>query len=225
MNQFISRELPPVQNIMSVPIHKNSTPYVPSGADPNARNNSISPPHKDDNTYCNTLPPAPRSQLVNYPIKTNYYGDCPYNPKAFNKNSCYLLDSKSQGVYGYFCNNTGGSKNSDFVRGNVFGLNSESLMKMKEKEYTVEIPNVMKINSPAIVFNSPFYPDPGFLDKYNPNYKTYPYTDDYVAGEPSIKYPYHSLNSIEQFVGSIKTTKNVKYLILFIIIIVILYSL
>ena len=226
MNHTISRELPPVQNIMPIPIKKNPTPSVPSGLDLNARDNAIAPIHiEDDNRYCNTLPPAPRSQLINYPIKKNKYGDCPYNPEAFQKDSCYLLDSKSQGVYGYFCDSAGGSKNADFTRGNVFGLNGESLMKMKEKEYTVEIPEVMKTNSPVIVFNSPFYPDPGFLDKYNTDYKTYPETDKYINGKPTIEYPYQSLNSIETFVGNMETKHNVKYLILFIIIIAVLYML
>lgn len=59
------------------------------------------------------------------------------------------------------------------------------------KNYTIEQPILEPIN-PLMVSNSPFYPYPDFDYKINPNYKTYPYYNDYLGKMPAYRYPYNT---------------------------------
>ena len=92
---------------MRVPIRKSAFPSVAQPRDPSANSDSITPDHKNEQNvgYCNILPPAPRSQLVNYPPRSTM---CPkIDPKGYTKDSCYLVNNVDQGVVGLVCNNAG----------------------------------------------------------------------------------------------------------------------
>ena len=191
------------QNILPVPIQKKPTPTVPSDVDygqsPYAMPLRPSSRKDDDLQYCNFLQPAPRDQRLNVPYEGNK--NCPtFKPKPFNKDSCYLMDSKSQGTVGIVCNQAGGSDNANFVRGNQFGLDYDynQFSDVKTKEYTIEQPVQipMELQNPVIVDDeSTFYPETNFYIAQNKKYKTYPTPDNYTTtGFPVYDYPYKVLN-------------------------------
>ncbi len=227
------------QNILPVPINKNPSPSVP---DPMNYGSSpypipLKPPKNrmfDDSQYCNFISPAPRNQQLNVPYEGKKY--CPtFKPQPFKKDSCYLVDSVSQGVTGVVCNNAGGTDNANFVRGNQFGLdyNFNQFDNIKEKEYTIEQPVQipMELQNPELVLNnSTFYPETNYYLSKQRNYKTYPKPSDYTEdGYPTMKYPYQVINpqkNIESFENNNDfisiLRKNKEIIILFLIILLFL---
>ena len=221
------------QNILPVPYLKNPVPSVESpmnyGSSPYpAFTKQIS--RKDDNLqYCNFLEPSPRDQRLNVPYEGNKY--CPkFKTQPYNKDSCYLMDSKSQGVTGIVCNESGGSDNSNFYRGNQFStdypFNFNEIMNDKKIEYTVENPVQipMELQNPMIIYNnSDFYPTPSFKLSENKNYLTYPLQKNFSEdGYPIYTYPYKTLNSIETFENNTNNKKHF-FFILFIFFSILLF--
>ena len=224
------------QNILPVPLHKPPTPNVESpnyyGKSPYPMAHQVSSRKNDESQFCNTLGPSPRNQLLNVP----YQGEnCPkFKAQPFNKNSCYLMDNKRQGVIGVACNQAGGSDNSNFVRGNQFGLDNEWNMfdNIKKTEYTVEQPvqKPMILDNPSIVNdNTLFYPTSNYYLSKSRNYDTYPKPNTMTEnGLPTYTYPYKTLNlsssQIENYMNydSNKNGLNLIMIILMIFIIVII---
>ena len=174
------------KNILPVPYTR---PPVPSVSNPINYGDSPYPmPIKmttrvnDELQYCNFLEPSPRDQRLNVPYQGDK--DCPtFTAKPYNKDSCFLMDSKAQGVVGIVCNQAGGSDNANFVRGNQFGLDyplSQDLNK-KKLEYTVENPVQlpMELQNPMMLYDKhEFYPEYNFFLRKNKNYATYPLQPD-----------------------------------------------
>jgi hypothetical protein len=202
------------QNILPVPFPKNPTPSVES---PNNYGNSpypmalkANPTRKNDQLqYCNFLEPSPRNQALNVPYEGNK--TCPnFKTQPFSKDSCYLMDSKAQGVVGIVCNQAGGSNNANFYRGGQFGvdypLDYNKNMNKKKLEYTVENPVQlpMELENPSIVYDSNvFYPEPSFHIRKNKNFLTYPLQPNYtVNGLPKTTYPYKVMNPIYEKFGN-----------------------
>jgi hypothetical protein len=199
------------QKILPVPY---SAPPTPSVAKPNNFGNAPYPiplsslastsSRKDDELqYCNFLEPSPRDQRLNVP----YEGEknCPtFKTQPYGKDSCYLLDSKSQGVVGIVCNEAGGSDNANFYRGNQFGVdypfNSKDLVNKKNLEYIVNKPVQipLELENPMVVYDkNTFYPEPSFPLRKDPNFLTYPLQPNYTKdGLPTYTYPYKTLNPI-----------------------------
>ena len=190
------------QAILPVPMHK---PPVPNVASPNYYGKSpypmpyqVSSRKNDESQYCNTLGPSPRNQLLNVP----YEGEnCPkFKAQPFNKDSCYLMDNKRQGVLGVVCNQSGESNNSNFVRGNQFGLDYEwdLFNNVKKLDYTVEQPvqKPMILDNPSIINdNTSFYPTSNYYLSRSQNYNTYPKPNNMTEnGLPTYTYPYKTLN-------------------------------
>ncbi len=136
-------------SILPVPFPDKVAPSAPEGINygkaPYAMPLQPYPNSKYDKVqYCNQLPPAPRSQQLNVP----YQGpECPfYNETPYTKDKCYLTTSNGQGVVGLVCNDAGGSDNSNFARGNQFGLAYKQLppqskqFKKKQEIYKVVPP-------------------------------------------------------------------------------------
>ena len=230
------------QNMLPVPIIKNPVPNVPSpddyGKSPYSMALKPSSRKDDESQYCNFLQPAPRDQRLNVPYEGNK--NCPtFKPKPFNKDSCYLMESKAQGTTGIVCNEAGGSDNANFARGGDFGVDYDynQFDNIKTKEYTVEQPVQipMELQNPNIVNDkSTFYPETNYYLSKNRNYKTYPKPDNYTStGFPIYKYPYKSLNkrnnidNIENFMNIDKNNNSMTiiYIIMFIIIILLGYAL
>jgi len=234
INNYIVRKLPSDQKIMRVPLHKKPVPSVSEPVDPTSYDDSISPDHKNENSlaYCNTLPPAPRSQLTNYPPRSTF---CPnINPIPYTKNSCYLVNNRSQGVVGLVCNNAGGSNNSNFVRGNEFGqdylwINQYEYENDKKKEYTIEQPVQvpLEMKNPDVAYNrSNFYPYGGFFNRQYPWYRTYPQFKNYTAdGTPIYTYPYKTLNPIKgkDVVEGFQNSINHKTLVIPVILMIVIF--
>ncbi len=159
--------------------------------------------NKDDLQYCNFIEPSPRNQMLNVPYEGNK--DCPrFNNQPYNKDACYLMDNKAQGVIGIVCNQAGGSDNANFVRGNQFGVahpyNFNEIENSKKLEYTVEQPVQvpMSMQNPMVVYDkSTFYPEMNFFLRNGKNYLTYPRNQNYTEdGFPIYNYPYKTMNPI-----------------------------
>jgi len=204
MNRYINRKLPLSQQIMKVPINRNAVPSVSSPRDPGSYSNAKSPNHRNENdlNYCNILPPAPRSQLTNYPPKSTM---CPeINPKPYVRNSCYMVNNKDQGVVGLVCNDAGSSNNSNFVRGNEFSNDYVWLNQYEDenkiKDYTVEQPvqTPLEMSNPTLIYEpTNFYPTNLHSQRTNPSFRSYPQFKNYDAnGLPIYTYPNKVLNPV-----------------------------
>ena len=55
------------------------------------------------------------------------------------------------------------------------------------------MPRFIKKN-PVLVSDSPFFPFPDYGVRFYPKYKSYPYTNNYIGGKPTITYPYATLS-------------------------------
>lgn len=192
------------QQIMPVPIPESGISQVPN---PHGNiNRAVYKPYEhnrknDALQYCNFISPSPRDPLVNVP----YLGaNCPYDPNSRNQpEGCYLVKNKVQNTVGFVCNDAGGTKNANFVRGNQFGvdydMDVDSLSKSKKAEYTIENPVQLPIQmrNPIVKYDkSTFYPT--YLQSYN-SLGTYPHAANYdneniAKGVPTYVYPYKVLN-------------------------------
>jgi hypothetical protein len=195
------------QSILPVPYPRPPTPSVESpfnyGSAPYPMPIKSSTRVKDDLQYCNFLEPSPRNQMLNVPYEGQK--DCPkFKTQPYGKDSCYLMDSKAQGVVGIVCNQPGGSDNANFVRGNQFGVNYPidytEFDNMKKLEYTVEQPVQipLEMENPLLIYDkNTFYPEPSFFLRKNKDFLTYPLQQDYTEwGLPTYTYPYKTLNPI-----------------------------
>ena len=193
------------QRILPVPYAKSPTPSVESplnyGSSPYPMAVKPSSRKNDDLQYCNFLEPSPRDQRLNVPYEGQK--NCPtFKTQPFGKDSCYLMDSKAQGVVGIVCNEAGGSDNADFYRGNQFGVDFPFDQKMEGKklEYTVEQPVQMQLEmeNPMVIYDkNTFYPEPSFFYRKNKDFITYPLKQDYTEyGLPMYTYPYETMNPI-----------------------------
>jgi hypothetical protein len=194
------------QKILPVPYSKPPVPSVPSsnnyGSSPYPLPLKPSPNRKNDQLqYCNFIEPSPRDQRLNVPYEGNK--DCPnFMGQPYNKDSCYLLDSKAQGVVGIVCNQAGGSDNADFYRGNQFGVDYPLNQNLEGKkiEYNTKEPVQLplELQNPTIIYDKDtFYPQPSFPLRNNPNFITYPLQQNYTSnGMPTYTYPYKTLNPI-----------------------------
>ena len=230
------------KNILPIPYQKSPVPNVESpinyGNSPYPALYKESSRKNDDLQYCNFLEPSPRDQRLNVPYEGNK--NCPnFDAKPYLKDSCYLLDSKAQGVVGIVCNEAGGSDNSNYKRGNQFGVDYVDDFNIysnnKKLEYTLENPVQIPIQlqTPTIKYNNDtFYPEPSFSIRKNKNFLTYPLQQNYTeSGIPTYTYPYKTLNPIyndhqqyiiENFSSNMNSYTNYFYIILIIIIIIIL---
>ena len=196
------------QNVLPVPYANAPTPNVAYpmnyGSAPYAMAVQAVPNHKNDESqYCNFLEPSPRNQNLNVP----YEGEtnCPvFEKQPYSKDSCYLLDSKAQGVVGIACNQAGGSDNANFVRGNDFGVDydPDEIYNRKKKEYTVEQPVQipMEMQNPLMKYDrNTFYPYPSFALRGKSDFITYPLEQNFTEnGIPTYTYPYKTMNPLEQ---------------------------
>ena len=193
------------QNILPVPFTKPPVPIVPDGMDryefpypmPIKQTSRIN----DELQYCNFLEPSPRDQRLNVPYEGQK--DCPkFTPQPYSKDSCFLMDSKAQGVVGIVCNQSGGSDNADFERGNQFGVDypMDQNLSKKKLEYKVKDPVQipLELENPMMLYDKKaFYPEYNFFLRKNKNYSTYPLNKDYTEnGLPTYVYPYKTLNPI-----------------------------
>ena len=238
MNNLIDRNLPENQGTFSVPIHSSQTPSVPNPVDHSKSNYSAKPHHKRemDLALCNTLPPAPRSQLINYPPSNTM---CPNdNPLPYIKNSCYLVNNESQGVVGLVCNDPGQSNNANFYRGNQFSndykwINQYAYEDNKKLEYTDEFPvqSGYQLSNPTMIYKKPYtYPSGEFLRSKDPRYRTYPEFSNYTAnGFPIYTYPYKNLNNrsainiVEGFENNMEMSNNGIILSVIVVLVLILF--
>lgn len=195
------------QNILPVPYEKTPVPSVEKpfnyGSSPNPMPLKPSSKKNDNLQYCNFLEPSPRDQRLNVPYEGNK--NCPtFTPQPYKKDSCYLMDSKAQGVVGIVCNQAGGSDNADFYRGNQFGVDMpydfNKRMEDKKLEYTVEQPVQipLELENPMMYYDrNTFYPEPSFNLRKNKDFLTYPLPNNYTPdGKPTYTYPYKTLNPI-----------------------------
>lgn len=116
----MNTHFPETEKILGVPTKEPTKSVVPSPVDHEKINLGIAPGNQwyKSDTFCNTLPPAPRNQLINYPTSKN---NCPtYKNPEYDPKKCYFTYNKDQNIPGIFCGGAGGTGNSNYVRGNKF---------------------------------------------------------------------------------------------------------
>jgi hypothetical protein len=80
--------------------------------------------------------------------------------------------------------------NSDWLRGNRFGVNYNGRMINDRKEYKYKTPAMLKTNKEYVLYD-PFYPTPDFCLGKNCWAKDYPHNKLYTnTGYPTWRYPY-----------------------------------
>jgi hypothetical protein len=230
------------QNILPVPYQRSPTPSVANpvnyGSSPYPMPLKPSSRKDDDSQYCNFLEPSPRDQRLNVPYEGQK--NCPkFNAKPYGKDSCYLMNSKAQGVTGIVCNQAGGSDNANFHRGNQFGVDYplDQNLNKPETTYIIEKPvqTQMAMKNPMVIYDkNTFYPEPSFSIRKNKDFITYPLQNNYTEdGLPTYTYPYKTMNpifqdptqditdSIESFENSKQNTTHIFFVMLLIVILLI----
>lgn len=194
-NKYIDYKFPKKLEILPVPFTESNNDIIPIGIKKEL-NDQIAPDGSkwyQPTTFCNILPPPPRSQIKNFPLyptkcsKCKKYKDSPFKPKKY-----YLLNSKMQGVEGLV---QGAEDNSNFIRGNQFS--NHILPKLKKSQRPVQIPLenvILKEKKYKIKANSPFYPYPNYRYSKEKKYLSYPKTDNFINGQPTYSYPYDVIN-------------------------------
>ena len=153
-------------------------------------NDSISHNRKNDRTqFNNILVPAPRPQNQSVPY-LGVENPSSMETQPYSKDSCYLMDSKAQGVVGIVCNQAGGSDNANFIRGNQFGVNFENNKKLAPVQTHMQ--ETPAIEQPWVVYDKQtFYPDPSFPLEKDKDYLTYPREQNFTPeGLPIYHFPY-----------------------------------
>ena len=215
--KLINTNFPKTQRIMATPAVEPVAPLVPTPVDHKKMNVSVAPGNQwyQNDTFCNVLPPAPRSQLTNYPTGKK---NCPvYKSPKYNPKKCYFTYNKDQNIPGLFC---GGEDNANFVRGNQFAnkcgknysdhsfqvlsignnellvdeINIDEYSDKAKKPVQKKMENVLFKDNPTVVSDSPFYPYPHFEYTKNKKYIEYPHAKHYTQnGMPMYTYPYNTL--------------------------------
>jgi hypothetical protein len=218
----INTNFPDTRQIMATPAVEPTSPLVPSPVDHNKVKLSIAPNNQwyTDDTFCNVLPPAPRSQLINYPTSKK---NCPkYKSPKYNPKKCYFTYNEQQNIPGIFC---GGEDNANFVRGNQFSNECGKNYQDNSKKNMLSIGNnilstvnptanndideyslkatkpvqtgmeeVLIKDNPTVISDSPFYPYPNYNNTKNKKYIEYPHAKHYTdGGMPLYTYPYNTL--------------------------------
>jgi hypothetical protein len=194
------------KGILPVPVQQNPTPASPEGVNyghstgpiplqpyPNAK--------YDQQQYCNQITPSPRSQDINVP----YQGpECAFsNPLPYDKDACFLVSNEGQGVIGLQCNDSGGSDNANFVRGNTFGWdykNSQS-KQFKKPKRIIQMPvqQSLQEQNPQVVYDkNTFYPQPDWNLQKDPSFETYMEPSRFTPnGLPTYTFPYKVINPMK----------------------------
>lgn len=195
MNQLLSTAFPEPKTISPASMSKPTVENVPSGNYLNrVLNYAKAPSHarSADLDYCTTLPPSPKDHLTHNPTCTK---GVKFPNRPFKRGECYMLYSPQQNIWGPVCGSAEqGGSNSNWVRGNRFGVNYEYDKIFKRDDYAVDVPRFNKKN-PVLVSDSPYYPFQDYPLRFNPKYKSYPYENNYIKGKPTISYPYSTLDN------------------------------
>ncbi len=191
MDNLLSTKYPEPKTISPAVMSKPEVEDVPSGNYLNkVLNYAKAPPHYESRypEYCTTLPPSPKNNITNDPacINCNKYPNRP-----FKRGKCYMLYSPQQNIWGPVCGD--GGSNANWVRGNRFGVDYQYDKVFNRQDYGVNVPRFIKKN-PVIVSNSPYFPFPDYGVRFNPKYKSYPYTNNYIGGKPTFTFPYATLS-------------------------------
>ena len=102
-----------------------------------------------------------------------------YNP---NQNLTYIMDPRYK-------------KNGENARGGRFAMDLDQLENYRRREYTVEMPVVLKNNINYIDTNNRYYPYPGFFLSNNPDYLTYGNFPNYYGTAPITTIPFQPINA------------------------------
>jgi hypothetical protein len=223
MNYLLDTNFSLPKTISPISLSKKSTQKIPNDNYlKRILNYGIAPPHfrSRELDYCTTLPPSPKNNIDNDPacIKCKKYPNRP-----FKRKKCYMLYSPQQNIWGPICGD--GGSNANWIRGNRFGVDYEYDKIFKRQDYEINLPRFIKKN-PVLVSDSPYFPLPDYGKRFNPKYKSYPYTNNYINGKPTITYPYATLDkktktTIENFRNISKLNKRNNLLIIIIILVLI----
>lgn len=209
-----------IQNISPISVIKKPVPNIENpnyyGKSPYPMSYEVSSRKNDKLQYNNTLDITPGSCL-------NYLKNKKKEIEPFMKKSCYLINSKNQGVNGIICN-PDKSNNANYIRGNQFSSAYNEINEYKKKEYTVEQPvqSQMILENPVMVNNnSIFYPNPYYFLTRSKKYDTYPKENNMTKrGIPYYTNHNNTLNLYNEYENFINLNKKDKENILNFIIII-----
>lgn len=195
MDNLISTAFPDPKNVSPAVMQNPIVENVPEGNYLNRiLNFAKAPPHYKSiyPNHCTTLPPSPKNHLTNDPacVKCNIR----YSNQPFAEDKCYMLYSPEQNIWGPVCGS--GGSNANWARGNDFAVDYDYDKMYKRDEYEVKVPKLVKEN-PTLVANSPFYPFPDYNVRFDPKYGSYPYINNYIDGQPTIRYPHLTIENFE----------------------------
>jgi hypothetical protein len=215
----MNTNFPNTQPILSAPIKEPSTTLTPFSFDKQKYTLSISPQKewRNNKTYYNTLPAAPREQRIDAadPIRTK-------KKQKYEDNTYYITRKNPQNVVGIF---TGDINNDNFTRGNEFSnapIDEYSNSATTPLKKTVN--NFLIRDNPRVVSDSPFYSSINMNDN---NLNEYPHSKYYNnAGNPIYTYPYNTLTKSkikEHFENNCSCNKNKLYIGLVFLFIILLF--
>lgn len=182
-------------------------PVVPAGFDPFMTPQADSPPYPGetpapyevarklrerpgDGTVAK-LPPAPRAQNIVEPSQTRQFSIGFQDRYA--RGDQYIVASPTQNIVGMV---EGGPDNANWVRGNDFA-NEYNYHRIHERPVVQmkDLPKEPKTH--ANVVPSQFYPYPGFYNRDDMNYKTFPHesSSTYYDFLPFYTYPHRTIDN------------------------------
>jgi len=157
------------------------------------------------NNYGISPQPQPQQQhglqLHDIILERSPKDDLNYNP---TQEATVIYADESQ-------KNTG--MNGNWIRGNQFSDDYDFNKVFRRDKYDVIVQGNMRKKNPTIISDSPFYPYPNFMMRYDPKYKSYPVQNAMTAdGRPIIRYPYQFLEGFSNTDSSLET--NLLFIIL-----------
>lgn len=193
ISDLINTIIPKSEKILPISLPIINTPNVPDDDYLRFKTNfGKSPEHQKYLRKCATLTPSPRNNIDNNPAcqPSKYF---PLEP--FKRDECYMLFSPQQNIWGPVC---GGADNGNWVRGNQFATNYDYQKIFNGPLYEVDVPKFTKKN-PVIVSDSRYFPFEDYYNRFNPKYKSYPYVNNYLTGQPFYDYPYDIVENFTNY--------------------------
>lgn len=193
-----------ISNTMDIPsvsysdVDASDVPMAFDGLSVNGNSSSFSGMNSDSNPdndmECNdrfnTMPPAPRTQNISYPMETKNSPRIPINPYKTGRKNNYMF-SPEQNVQGVVTNDVG---RDNWVRGNQFSRSYDWNNIHARPKKQIIAPEINR-RAPTVQLKSPFYPEPSRELQKDALYKTYPTLDmrNQQTGQPQFKDPYDNI--------------------------------
>lgn len=138
---------------------------------------------------------APQQHYVlgDYYLQQSPRDDLDVNPTARFFNNDVNDKGKYRTIYSSLQNIVGGiygGDNVNFPRGNTFAVGYDPNNVFKRQQYAVTGEKI-KMNNPTVISNSPFYPMTDYPLRFDRQFKSFPYFNNFINGMPTYVFPYN----------------------------------